>query len=194
MKVAKITVFLLVAGLIYGCNIKPDPKKKIDMISNPDIKLRDTAYEKYYQGVLFSPHIVRLDNAEKPAFIQVDSCYFNMKALDKNTREDYYKRVIALLPKQELEVHRLIWKIADVRGIQQGNGGEGTIVSAIREVLDEKSGYYLADLKRNDVEQMSPIIGISTFRIRLHPLNIEVADESGYFLSLASWQQAQKSK
>lgn len=193
MRAERLFIAIISLGIMgTGCKLKRDPNKKIDMISNPNIKLHDTAFEKYYAGTLFSPHVVRLDNGSKPAFIQVDSSYFGTKSLDKDTRDAYYKKVLTLLPKDELEVHRRIWAIAEVRAIQQGTGGAGTILSSIREVLDAKSGYYLVDMKRNDIEQLNPLNGIAGFRIRLRPLVIEVGDESGYYVSLESWKSSQK--
>lgn len=175
-----------------GCMGKPDPDKKINLIENHDIKLRDTAFEKYYNNKLFSPHIVRLDNNSKPAFILIDSSYFNTKSLTPADREVYYKKVLALLPKDDLAAHRLVWNIPEVRAMQQGTGGNGTIVSAIKEKMDSKSGYYLVELKRNDVENFSQVYGISLFRVRLRPFSMEIGDESGYFVSMEMWRRAQK--
>lgn len=187
-----ISYAIIVILIFSGCGGKHEPVKRMNLIENPNIKLHDSAYEKYYKGELFSPHIIKLDNADKAAFMQVDSTYFSAKSLDKNTRDDYYKRVLAVLPRQELEAHKKIWSIPEIRALQQGDGAAGTIVSWTKEVLDEKSGYYLIQLKRNDIEELSPVYGIASVRIRMHPLVIDLADESGYFVSLEAWRRAQK--
>ena len=185
-----ITILLAIA--FWSCNNNPDPNKGINLIENPNIKLRDTAFEQYHKGNLFSPHIVRIDNNKQAAYMKIDSIYFNVKSLDKNTRADYYKKTIALQSKDELEAHRRVWGIKEVRAMQQSDGGPGTIVSWTKDILDAKSGYYLIELKRNDVEEMSQVYGISVFRVRLHPASMEIGDESGYFVSLEAWRRTQK--
>jgi hypothetical protein len=189
---SKNVALILILVFLAACKGKPEPDKRINLIENPNIKLHDTAFDKYRNGILFSPHIIRLDNQKKAAFIQVGSAYFNMKSLDKNTREDYYKRVVATLSKDEIEAHRKVWSIHEVRDMQQGDGGNGTIVSWTKEILNETNAYYLIELKRNDVEEMGQVYGMSAFRVRLRPYSMEIADESGYFVSLESWRRTQK--
>ncbi len=188
----KNIILIIILVFLAACKGKPDADKRINLIENPNIKLHDTAFDKYRNGILFSPHIIRLDHQKKPAFIQIDSAYFNTKSLDRTNREDYYKRVIATLPKDEVEAHRKVWSIHEVRDLQQGDGGNGTIVSWTKEILNEKNGYYLIELKRNDIEEMGQLYGMSAFRVRLHPYSMEIADESGYFVSLEAWRRTQK--
>lgn len=188
----KNILLIILVAFLAACKGKPASDKRINLIENPNIKLHDTAFDRYRNGILFSPHIIRLDNQKKPAFIQVDSAYFSIKSLDKNNREDYYKKVIATLSKDEVEAHRKVWSIHEVRDMQQGDGGNGTIVSWTKEVLNDKNGYYLIELKRNDVEEMRQVYGMSAFRVRLRPYSMEIADESGYFVSLESWRRTQK--
>lgn len=177
--------------LVASCTGKKDDKgKKINLIENSNIKLRDKSFDKYYNDQYYSPYIVRLDKNTNSAFIQVDSVFGKVDHLDKNTREDYYKKALSLLSKDEIEAHKAIWAIPEMRQLQEADGGNGTIVTWIKEELDHKSGYYIIDVKRNDVEQLSQMKGISSFRIRLRPRTIDIADESGYFVSLTVWKRA----
>lgn len=186
----KMKLLYLAPLLLAGCMGNVDKSKKINLIENSSLTLRDTSFESYYQDRLYSPYIIRLDKNEKSAFIQVDSIYTKTSHLDKNTREEYYKKALALQPKDDIEAHRAIWAIPEMRDMQNADGGNGTIMTWIRERLDAKSGYYIIDVKRNDVEQLSQVKGTSSFRIRLRPRVIDISDESGYYVSLDVWRRA----
>ncbi len=189
MSIRTALVALLLTLMVSCIGKKAENNKKINLIENPNIKLRDTAFQKYYSDIYYSPYLIRLDQQPKSAFIQIDTVLNKANHLDKNTREGYYKSALSLLTKDDLEVHKTIWAIPEFRELQQADGGNGTIVTWIREHIDRKSGYYIVDVKRNDVEQLSQMKGISSFRIRLRPKNIEISDESGYFVSLAVWKR-----
>lgn len=179
--------------LSLGCKgMKSDKTERINLIENKNINLRDSAFNNYYNDLYYSPYIIRLDNNAKSAFIQVDSAYDKVNHLDKNTREAYYKKALALQSKDDREVHKAIWAIPEIREQQSADGGNGTIVTCIKERLDAKSGYYIIEVQRNDVEQLSTVRGTSQFRIRLRPRTIDIADESGYFVSLDVWRRARK--
>lgn len=191
MTVTRLVYIFCLVLVMAGCiGKKGDDTKRINLIENSNIKLRDTSFQKYYSDLYYSPYIIRLDKNTKSAFIQIDSAFNNTDHLDKNTREEYYKRALSLLSKDDIEAHRAIWALSEMRQRQEADGGNGTVVTWIKEHLDHKTGYYLIDVKRNDVEQLNQMKGISSFRIRLRPRNIDIADESGYFVSLAVWRRA----
>ncbi len=185
---------ILFLALAAGCKGKGDPAKRINLVENPNLKMRDTAYAPFYAEKYYSPYIVRLTNAYKKAFIQVDSIYGKETHLEKGNREVYYKKVNSLLPKDDLEVFKTIWSLPEVQDLQIADGGNGTILTWIKDRLDKKSGYYIIEVRRNDIEQQSLVPDISYFRIRLRPSHIEIADESAYFVSLDSWRKTQKER
>ena len=192
MTISRIACILLLL-IVTGCTgNKGDQSKRINFMEKSPLKVTDTGFGPYYKNIYFLPYIIRLDKQPKSAFIQVDSAYFAAKRLDANTREDYYNKVIALLPKEELQAHKIVWALPEMRKQQQADGGYGTIVTWTKERMDKKSGYYLIEVRRNDVERLSVVKGTSYFRIRLHPMKIEIADESGYFVSLEAWRRLSK--
>ena len=190
MTVIRYSTFCILLAMASCMGKTGDNTKRINLIENSNIKLRDTSYQKYYSDLYYSPYIIRLDKNTKSAFIQIDSVYGKTDHLDKNTREEYYKRALTMLPKDDFEAHKAIWALPEMRELQEADGGNGTVVTWIKEHLDKKSGYYLIDVKRNDVEQLNQMKGISSFRIRIRPRSIDIADESGYFVSLAVWRRA----
>ena len=184
---------IIICIVIAGCKGKKgDSAKRINLIEKSPIKTGDSSLAPYYKNKYYLPYIVRLDKKAKSAFIQIDTAYFNTQKLDNNTREDYYNKAIALQPKDDLQAFRAVWSLPEMRDLQQGDGGYGTIVTWIKERADQKNKAYIIEIRRNDVEQLSLVKGTSFFRIRLHPQSIEIADESGYFVTLQAWRTQRK--
>ena len=179
--------------LATGCTgNRTDASKRINLMEKAPINTNDSGLGPYYKKIYYFPYIVRLGKQPHNAFIQVDSSYFNTKHLETSTREDYYAKVIALLPKDDLTAYHAVWALPEMQKLQQADGGYGTIVTWIKEKLDKTNGHYIIEVRRNDIEQLSLVKGISYFRVWLHPLRVEIADESGYFVPLQSWRRLNK--
>ncbi len=191
-------VWLLLILLVCGCKGRHDSNrehKKGFFLSNPIVKeQRDSMKDGFYKNKYFSPTIIRLGRQDKEAFIWIDSPLFNVKRLDNTNREAYYDKVIPLLPKEDIEVYSLIWAVPEMRKMQTGDGGFGTVVATITTRPDKENPFYVAEIRINNIDEMPPANDIAFFRIRLNPLLVELSDQSGYYVSLEEWDHVNKNK
>jgi hypothetical protein len=187
-------VFVL---LICGCNGRHGAghKMHLSLIAPPNpIKKKDTTQDAFYKNRYYLPTIIRLSRNDKEAFIRIDSPYFNFQRLDTNNREAYYEKVIAAIPEEDKEVYRIIWTVPEMRKMQTADGGYGTLVATIASRPDKEHAYYVAEIKRNNIDEMPLDNDIAYFRIKLHPLQVELSDQSAYFVSLEEWEHVNKTR
>src|SRR6202008_3128092 len=105
----------LLAALVFfaACTDKHAARKehKASFFTTDPIKKRDSVQDAFYKNKYYLPKVIRLDAADKEAFISIDSPFFHMTRLDNNNREAYYKKVVQLLPKEDIEAYRTVWKV-----------------------------------------------------------------------------------
>jgi len=178
------------AIILCSCKGKPDAGRKVNLLQRSSIE-RDSKEKDYYDSRLYLPNVVRLYAGSKRAFIYIDSPALNPGKLDSSNREAYYAKALATVSSEDLRVHEAIWAIPEVRKMQQGDGGYGTLVTWITG-RPHPSDHYVVELRKNDIAEMTPLNDVSSFTVRLHPLKIEVTNSSGYYVPLAEWQAARK--
>lgn len=177
-----------------GGNDNPYRERKFDLVNANPIKKRDSLTEACYQNKLFLATIIKLNPKDNEAYFCIDSPMFGAKYLTPTNRDDYYKKVVAALPPADRELYRTIWNIKEIREMQNGTGGRGTTVAFIMARPDTDNPYYLVDMRRNNIEELPPEHGISALKIRLKPLQVQLADHSGYYISLEEWQHVNQTK
>jgi len=183
-------IYFIVAVAFVGCVGKTGNSKKVNLLQRSTID-KDSKLADYYSNKLYLPNVVRLHTGDKHGFIYIDSLSLNPGRIDNASREAYYIRAIATVSKEDLQVHEAIWAIPEVRKMQQGDGGNGTVVTWITG-RPHPSDHYTVELRKNDIDEMTPLNDICSFTVRLHPLKIEVANSSGYYVPVSEWRAAQK--
>ena len=186
-------LLLLLLLPLCGCGGKGgDRKGHINLIEKEALQPRDAKTQGYYDSRYYLPNVVRLNKGQKNAFIYIDSLRYKPAGLlDKTNREEYYSKAIANVSPNELQVHRAIWAMPEVQKLQMADGGYSTVVTYIT-ATPKTTGHYIVELRRNNIEEMTPEKDISSFRVKLNPLVIEVANESGYYVPLKAWRAGRK--
>jgi len=188
--------YVLLIVLLYACHDKNSEKHehKLSIFATDPIKKRDSLQDAFYKNKYFLPTVIRLDRNDKEAFISIDSPYFQTTRLDNNNREVYYTKVIALQPKEDIQVYYIIWQVPEMRKMQTADGGYGTLVANITKRPDKENPYYVVEIRINNIDEMPPANDISSFRIQLNPLQVALSDQSGYYVSLEEWEHVNQTK
>jgi hypothetical protein len=183
--------FFAMLGLLASCGSE-GKKHKIDLVSTSSIKPRDSLSNLYYNNSIFSPRIIRLGNGSNKSFVFVDSAFFGAKHLSKSEREDYYSKVKKLLPQKDLEVHTLVWAIPELKKQQLGDGGYGSSFSLIAERPSVDKPEYLVEIHLNNIDEYPFAAPISLLKVHMERKSVQIADKSGYFVSMHAWRAGNK--
>jgi len=191
-----IGVILLL--FIFGCAGKHIEKKKMNVADTSTIKTSDTVKQYvldsleqlYMDGKVFYSTFVRLREG-KDEFIFTDSSYFGMDLLDSSNREDYYRRVRNLIPKDELQVHQMIWDLPEMKiDGAEGTGGYHGVVTWIQSRPTADDPYYEVAIKRDYYDRLGAYTPLSFVRVRLKPREILVMPiSSGENLPIEKWRK-----
>ena len=175
-----------------ACKSHTDSAGRINLIEKNPIAQRDSKTQGYYDSRYYMPNVVRMEPGNKNAYIFVDSPNQQTAGLiDKGNREEHYKKAVAMMDKNDLKVHHAIWALPEVQRLQLADGGYNTIVTYITS-RPGATDHYTVELRRNNIEEMTPEKNVAAFTVKLHPLEIQVADESGYYVSLKAWRSGHR--
>ncbi len=163
-------------------------KERIQFGVVAPIKPVDTITQAFFDGRYYSPYIIRLGTKYKRSFINIDSAYFNIAHLTPAERETYYQKVVGLLPKEDVQVYQLIWALPEMHQLLTADGGPGTIVTWIKDRPSEHNDKYVVEIRKNEIKKFRLEKDLAYFRISLHPIAIEIATESEYYVPLKKWR------
>jgi len=188
---------LILLLLVGACVGKPAVNKKMNAADTAVAKTADTVKryvpdsleQLYMDGKVFYSTYVRLRDG-KDEFIFTDSSYFGMDLLDSSNREDYYKRVRNLLPKDELQVHQIIWDLPEMKiDGAEGTGGYHGVVTWIQSRPTADDPYYEVAIKRDYYDRLGAYAPLSFLRVRLHPREIIVTNLNVADLPIEKWRK-----
>jgi hypothetical protein len=202
----KQTIFILIV-LISSCSTQTVSLPiKQDSVIEKSTYQPDSLEQAYMEGKYYYHCFIRLDPNEF-AFIFIDSeyvsssikslkarqLYFQNDILLPETREAYYKTMISAMPKEHLEIHRLVWGIKEVRETGKGsNGGFHTVATWLTGHPDEKDPFYNISLKRDYYDRFSTCLPIGYVQVNSKNHDITVLDlVSSENLPLEVWRKRQ---
>lgn len=207
---------LVICLLVAGCT--PDhPKSKpaADTVSrkvsgNQLAVTKDTVLSEedsleraYDQGKYYFPFIVRL-RGNQPFFLALDSeyvaasiedtaarnLYFRTDRLLPEEREAFYRKMVAAIPRNEIEVFNKVVALPEVKAQAAGSdGGLYTLMLWLVERPDKNNPYYSVEIKRMYYWRWGTCIPIGFLKIHQKSHRILVMDQEGNYLPLSQWKR-----
>lgn len=156
-------ILIFLSLLAAGCN-SGSPKvniKAVEQESNQAKLIEDSIEKAFMNGEYFMKEFIRLNDEE---FIYMDDdyvkenikdenvkdLYLNTKGLNKENRENFYHKIVSSLPKEDIEIHKLVWSLKEVK--EQESGGDGglyTLATWLVEKPTNTNPFYSFEIRRN---------------------------------------------
>lgn len=202
--------------LFFSCNHNENNKeiKKPDSLSKRNnletetkIYKPDSLEQAYMDGKYFNKYFIRLYPNDY-AFIYIDSDYvednfknkklkelfFNTDILTPENRESYYKNIISGIPKEDLIIYKIVWKIKEIRNeSKESTGGFLSVATKLTRPNEENDDYSIAIIKDYYV-QYRPCYPIPFLNItKKHEIFVwDTTPEESYTLN--EWREKQKNE
>jgi len=168
-----------------------DDKQKMELWES------DSMQKAFDEGKYYVATHIRLESNDH-AFIYVDHEYTDTviqdmeirqlflatKLLMPGDRESFYSLIINSLPKEDLQIHKIIWALDEFRS-ETRNGDVGMYMLATWLVAKPTPGdpYYYIEARRNYFNRFGVSIPMGFMRVHGKTLDVEVMDmsEADYF-------------
>ncbi len=118
-------------------------------------KTQDSLYQLVLKGELYYTTIVRVGEG-KPQFMYYSGDDSRiLQIIDSGSRENFYKNVRIAMDKDLLKAHELAWGLEELKPLQKGDGGVGTIITNLIDTPTVRSSFYIFNLFRFNSPQDS---------------------------------------
>ena len=197
-------LFTILAFVILGCKSKSQNINSALLKSDSlaVIQIEDSIEKAFMNGKYFMTTFIRLNKNE---FIHIEDdyvkenikdekvkdLYFKTKSLNKDNREDFYVKIISSLPKEDIEIHKLVWNINEVK--EQGKNGDGGLYTLATWIVDKPTKtnpFYSVEVRTNYFDRFGICLEIGYIKINSKTDEIFVTDfETGEDLPIDKWRK-----
>lgn len=202
---AYLSLFLL--AIACSQTSQNEPTEMPSKVGGDSVQKVDTLEEAFMRGEYFMKEFIRLHPNQ---FIYVDdycvqevfkdsaakAYYFSVRGLNKDNREEFYQKIIAQLPKEDIAIHELIWSLEEVQ--EQGaesDGGLYTLATWIAERPSKENPFYSVEIRTNYCWRFGICTVIGFVRVHAKTKQIYVTDmEFVKELTLEEWRRRRKEK
>lgn len=206
-------ISIILIFLFLSCNHNEDntQTKKSDSLSKrnnleTEIKIYkpDSLEQTYIDGKYFNKYFIRLYPKDY-AFIYIDSDYvednfknkklkelfFTTDILTPKNRETYYKKIISGIPKEDLIIHKIVWKIKEIRDESKESTGGFLSVATMLTRPDEENDYYSIAVIKDYYDQYRPCFPLPYLNItKKHEIFVwDTSPDEAY--TLVEWRKKQ---
>ncbi len=197
-------LIIILAFITFGCASKS--KINSELKSDNTDKVNDSIEKLFMEGKYFEATFIRL-NKDSDAFIYIEDDYakknikdgkikrlfLKTKGLTTDNREDYYNKIISGLPIEDIEIHKKVWNIEEVKKQQAGDGGMYTLATWITGKPTKTNPLYSIEVRRNYFDRFGICTTIGYIKINAKTSQILVNDfESGEDLPIEQWRKLQE--
>ncbi len=193
-------LLIILAFITFGCATKPKPNSDLPDYTD---KVYDSIEKLFMEGEYFEATFIRL-NKNSNAFLYIEDDYakenikngkirrlfFKTKSLTKENREDYYNKIISGLPIEDIEIHKKVWDIEEVKKQQLSDGGMYTLATWITAKPTKTNPFYSIEVRRNYFDRFGICTMIGYIKINPVTNQILVNDfESSEDLPIEEWRK-----
>jgi hypothetical protein len=167
----------------------------------------DSLEQAYMDGKYFNKYFIRL-YPNNYAYIYIDSEYveenfknkklkelfFKTDILTSENRETYYKSIISGIPKEDLDIHKIVWKIKEIRDESKESTGGFLSVATKLTRPDEENDYYSIAVIKDYYDQDRPCFPIPFLNItKKHKIFVwDTSPDETY--TLDEWREKEKNE